>query len=136
MLCQPSIATAANRIAALKISCPRPATAAARVSANPATTIAPSAPPAIPPPTHPPRPGTPWLAAMTMPTISAASSPSRKTMIAVASIGSAHHQKAPARRVEIIEKLVAPGLQRSDEDAGRAAGRDDLLAMQRRALEF
>src|SRR5260370_16825175 len=73
---------------------------------------------------------------MTRPTTCAASSTTRKTMIAVANIASAYHQKASARRAEIVEELVTAGLERADEDAGRAAGRHHLLAMQRGALEF
>src|SRR5947208_7063725 len=115
-----------------------PAIAAAKVSAKPATTMAPKMPPAIPLPIQKPRLGTPWLAAMTMPTISAASSTSRNTMIAVASTRPLLLNDEDAARggMEIVEKLVASGFERADENAGCFARRDDLLAMQRVALEF
>src|SRR5579875_1396968 len=42
----------------------------------------------------------------------------------------------PRLRVEIVEKLVAARLQRSDEYADLLAGGNDFLTMQRRAFEF
>src|SRR5437762_11619910 len=129
--------TAANRMAALNTSWPIPSTAAAIVSAPPATRMAPAIPAAIPPPTQKSRRATPRLAAMTMPTISAASSTSRKTMIAVASIGRLFGYEDAARgAVEIVEELVAAGGERPDKNADRRARPDHFLAMQRAALEF
>src|SRR6266550_334888 len=115
-----------------------PAIAAANVSAKPAMTTAPKAPPAMPPPTQRLRFGTPWVAAMTMPTIRAASSTSRKTMIAVASTPPLllHDDDAAGRGMEIVKEHVAPALQRADIDADRASRRYHLFTMQRRALEL
>src|ERR1700731_3259966 len=115
-----------------------PSAVAAIVPAAAATPSAPSTPPATPPPTQTPRRAAPWLAAMTMPTISAASSTSRKTMIAVASIGLClfHHKATTRRAVEVVKEFVGAGIERADKDADLAAGLDDLLAMQHGALEF
>src|SRR5579885_1960360 len=137
-LCQPSMTTAANRIAASNNSWPIPATARLIAPAPPATAAAPSTPPAMPSETQRPRPGAPRLAAMTMPTTSAASSTSRSTMIAVGNMRRALYfdDDAAGLPVEIVEELVAPGIERADEDAGLAPGRNDLFAVQHRALEL
>src|ERR1700722_12931564 len=130
--------TAANRIAALNNSCPTPSTAAAISPANPATSAAPSTPAAQPPAIHRPRPGTPRLAAMTMPSTSPASSTSRETMIRVASMTTPlfHDQMAAVFRVEVVEEFVAAGVEGADEDRDLVAGCDDLLAMDVGALKF
>ena len=79
--------TANSRIAALNSSCPEPAAKSLISSANAATQPAASTPHSTPSPTQRRLPGTPRLAASTMPTISAASRTSRKTTIALASMG-------------------------------------------------
>src|SRR5689334_20100426 len=117
MLCQPSIATAANRTAASNSSWPMPEAAADNAPAKPATASAPTVPAATPPATQAPRPGAPRLAAMTMPTISAASRISRKTIMAAASIVLLHHDEAARGLVEIVDELVAARLQRPDRQA-------------------
>src|SRR5579864_1300085 len=115
-----------------------PCAAAAIAAAKIATSIAPRMPAAIPPDTHNPRPSAPRLAAMTIPTISAASSTSRKTMMAVASIGALllHYQAAARCLIEIVKELIGTGIERPDKNADLTASRDDLLAVQDGALEF
>ena len=85
-LCQISMATAIGRIEALKISCPTPAKASAIAPAKAATSEAPTTPAATPAAMTSRLPRTPWVTAMTMPTMRPASMTSRKTMISAPSI--------------------------------------------------
>src|SRR5262245_59553295 len=136
--------TARIRIDALSSSWPIPSAAAVMAPANAATTQAPSTPTARPDPTHRPRPRTPYVAATMMLTTSAASSVSRKTMIAVASMTPLLTNPVLLLRdhlalrglMEIIEERVGAGRQRSDVDGHRLTGRHDLLAVELSALEL
>src|SRR5262245_14871217 len=115
--------------------------AAAMTPAPAATMPASSSPPAMPPPTQRPRPTMPLVAAMTMPTTSEASSISRLTMIAAASMGSRplllHDDGAlGAVLVELADELVAARVERPDRDGGGSAAGDHLLDVERVALEF
>ena len=74
-------------MAALNSSWPEPWNKAARPPAKMATKQAPTTPPATPMETQSPRPGTPLVAASTMPTIRPASMTSRKTISSVPSMG-------------------------------------------------
>ena len=47
-----------------------------------------------------------------------------------------NHKDAASGGMEIVEKIVTPGFERADENAGRFARRDDLLAVQRGALKL
>ena len=124
ILCQPSISTAAKQDRGVEHLLAHPLRPSQRSSAAPAATSAPQpSRPAMPPPIQAPRCAMPRLAASTMPTISAASSTSRKTMIAVASIAALPYfatRKPRVARMEIVEELVAAGLQRADIDASRS----------------
>src|ERR1700733_12626076 len=137
ILCQPSMQTAANRMLALNSSCPTPWTASAISLAKPATTIAPNKPAPQPPVIHNPRRGTPRVAARMMPTISPASSTSRKTMIRVASIESFlfHNQMTAIFGMEVVEELVDTRVKRADEDRDFLAGSNGLLTVEFGALE-
>src|SRR5690242_7583695 len=140
MLCQPSMPTARSRITAFNNSWPIPAAAAAISAANRATMPAPTTPPAIPVETQNPRRGAPALAARTMPTISAASSTSRNTMMAAPSITTPHlfcyDMTACGLRVEITKELVFSGLQRADIHHDFLSAGDHLLAPELGAFEF
>src|SRR5271154_582273 len=138
MLCQPSIATAVKRIAALNNSWPMPLTAAAIAPAPTATREAPSPPPATPPVTQIPRRGTPRHAASTMPTTSDASRTSRKTMIAVANMSALlfDDQVAAGLRVKIVEELIAARIERADEHCYFLTGSHNLFAVKLVALKF
>src|SRR6266404_163938 len=117
-----------------------PAAAAAISAAKRATTPAATTPPAKPQETQNPRRGAPVLAARTMPTISAASSTSRNTMIAAPSIWTIllFHNDVTTRsgRVEVAEKFVPPGLERADIDGDLFSAGDHLLAPELGAFEF
>src|SRR6202030_1725850 len=135
-LCQVSINTAKPRMEALKISWPLPPNSSDRPPVNTATTQAPSTPAVTPPRIQAPRPGTPAVTAMTMPTISPASKTSRKTIRSAASTGTSwYDQGALCLMVEVVDKIVAARLLRPHMDDRFAAGRDDLLEMQFAAFE-
>src|SRR5258708_17505034 len=133
MLCQPSIDTAIRSTSALKISWPMPEAAEAIAPAKIATTTAPAPPPAIPFATHMARPATPRVAARTMPMISAASSTSRNTITAVASMcGPLLGDDAPLGSLFVVfaDKLVSASFERADRQRCLAVARDDFLALQ------
>src|SRR5262249_31539781 len=139
-LCQASISTAMPSTVALKSSWPTPSAIAAMRSVPSATTPAPRIPATTPPTSHTVRPGMLRVAAATMPTISAASSTSRKTMIAVASMADFlllhDHGALGGLLVVLADEGIAAGLEGPDEDRrGRLAG-DHLFAIERVALEF
>src|SRR5690348_11650879 len=137
VLCQASMTTARPSTAALNTSCPPPSNKAEMREAKTATTQAPSAPPATPRPTIGPRPGTPRVAAMTMPTTRPASRTSRRTMRRAASISLLRDDGALGRLLVVLaHELVAAGLQRPDPHRGAAARRHDLLDLERTAVEF
>src|SRR6516165_5872511 len=140
MLCQPSMPTARSKITAFNNSWPMPAAAAAISAANRATRTAPSTPPARPVETQNPRRGAPTLAASTMPTISAASSTSRNTMMAAPSIATYRllrdYVTASGLWVKIAEELVLAGLQRADIHGDLLAAAHRFLASELGALEF
>src|SRR5262249_12726056 len=101
--------------------------------AKAATKQAPTAPARMPLPIHRPRPGTHLLPAMTMPTTSAASSTSRKTIRAdEANTGCPLLRDDPAFSrilVELSDDLIATGLERLDGELHLAAAGDDLLEL-------
>src|SRR5215469_6388185 len=140
MLCQPSMPTARARITAFNSSWPMPAAAAAISAANRATMPAPTTPPARPTDIHKPRRGAPVLAASTMPTISAASNTSRKTMMAAPSIVdrplSRNNVAACGLRVEIPEELVFARFQRADINGDLVATGHHFFTTQLGALKF
>src|ERR1700722_4649422 len=136
--CQPSIRTAASMTAALKISWPWPDRALESAPANRASTLAPRAPATTPAPIQRVRPAMPSVAANTMPTISPASSTSRKTMSRLASMSAPSHAEHALgqRRIIVAEESVDAGLQRPDHhDDGRMRGHD-LFDLEVVALEF
>ena len=133
--------TAANRMVALKSSCPIPAIASAISAANPATMQAPSTPSAMPPVIQSPRPRVPLLAASTMLTISEASRTSRKTMMATAimkAVPPLLRDQLSLRRllVEVAEELVGAGVEGADDDQDLLARRHHFLAVELGALEL
>src|SRR5689334_7661081 len=79
----------------------------------------------------------PVVAAATIPTISAASRTSRRTMRAVpnmALLGDDH--ALGGLLVEFADELVLAGLERPDEDRGLGLAGDHLLHLERMAFEF
>src|SRR6185437_421038 len=122
-------------------SCPLPDNASEIAPANSASTAAPSTPTTMPPAIQPPRRAMPWVAASTMPTISPASSTSRKTMSSLASMGSVlllggGHGAGGGVGVILVEELVSARLQRPGLHADLAAGHNDLLHPKIAALEL
>src|SRR5262245_46124991 len=149
--CQPSMPTARNSTVALNSSEPMPEAASRIASANSATRQAPTTPPPMPVNTHPPRPRMPLVAAMTMPTTSAASSTSRKTTTAlgvdcgrrssIAAVSSwsflLHDDNAHGVvLIDLADELVGAGLQRTNFEARFLAAANHFLDVQRLALEF
>src|SRR5262245_17042268 len=137
--CQPSMPTARNSTVALNSSEPMPEAASRIASANSATRQAPTTPPPMPASTHPPRPRMPLVAAMTMPTTSAASSTSRKTTTALGvDCGRRSNMRRPRSSlrllhddnalggvlIELADELVGAGLQRTDLEACFLAAAD------------
>src|SRR5438477_12667127 len=106
-------------------------------SANSATMPAPSVPARIPSATHRPRPFPPRTAARTIPINSPATITSRNTIMSAPNMPLFRDDDAFAGvRVEITEELVAPRRQRSDTHHPFGLARNDLLDLERRALEF
>ena len=85
-LCHISMTTAMPSTLALNSSWPAPSKACEIAPANIATIAAPSTPAPMPIATQRPRPATPRVAAITMPTIRPASMTSRKTMMSAPSM--------------------------------------------------
>src|SRR5579863_6764042 len=143
-LCQPSISTAKPRMAALNSSCPLPPNSCDKAPANSATMQAPSTPATTPPAIQRPRPATPDVTAMTMPTISPASKTSRNTIRSDGSTGTSHcsfgdsfyGQISLRLAVEVVEEIISTWLQRPHVNDRLAARRDDFLDMQRAAFKF
>src|SRR4029079_1047171 len=105
--------------------------------ANMATSPAPSTPPAMPMVIQRPRPGTPRVAAITMPTISPASRTSRKTMRSAPSIILFRDERAFCRGlVKLAKERITARLERPNpHHALRFAG-DELLDVHLFALKF
>src|SRR5262249_34845088 len=116
---------------------PAPWKASEMTPANMATTLAPSTPAMMPILTHLPRPMTPRVAAMTMPTIRPASRTSRKTMINAPSMSLFRDQHALGRSlIEFAEERITAGRERTDANhAFRLAG-DHFFNLHFAALEF
>src|SRR5450759_3901730 len=78
------------------------------------------------------------VTAMTMPTMRPASNTSRKTIISAASMDASllHDQRASGFGVEVVEKIVAAGRERSKPDDAFAVSGDHLLYPERYALKL
>src|SRR5260221_190405 len=116
---------------------PEPDNGLAVAEENGPTWPAPSVPASAPVAPQRPRPLTPRLAASPTPMIRPASITSRNTMMSAPNMPLFRDDDALGRvGVEIAEEFVTSGCQRSDaHDPFRLAG-NDLLNLQRRALEF
>src|SRR5271170_8089708 len=136
-LCHVSISTAKPRMPALNTSWPLPPNSSDNPPVNSATKHAPNTPAATPPATQKPRPATPAVTAITMPTIRPASKTSRKTINSAASTGTSRHYQITLRlMVKIVVEIVTARLLRPHIDDALAADRDDLLEMQVAAFEL
>src|SRR5690242_16245300 len=105
----------------LTTSWPRPSSQSPSCPASKASTTAPSAPRPTPAPSQRERPASPRVAAAMMPTNSAASSDSRKTINAVANIAAApgllgDHGALRRLLVVLAEEGIAAAVQRADVD--------------------
>src|SRR6185503_10354398 len=133
-LCQASMATAASSTAALNSSWPRPSRAAAMRPAKAATTQAPATPRTMPPRIQRPRPSAPRLAPITTAMMSAASSTSRKTMMAepstVRPFLPGDQLAFGGGFVVLAHEFVDPGLERPHPDRRLAVAGDHLLAVE------
>src|SRR4029450_10984182 len=111
--------------------------ALAIASANRATMPAPSAPRSPPAAPQCPRPLMPRVAASTMPMIRPASITSRKTMTSAPNMLLFRDYDAfGGVRVEVADELVATGGERPDAHQTFGLAGNDLLDLERRALEF
>src|SRR4051812_28009123 len=142
MQCHSSIASATESTAILIMSWPMPSNQLLTWGAIAASTSAPSTPIATPAPSHRPRPRRPRVAAATMPTKSAASSDSRKTIRAAVNMGCLacglfrDHRALRGLLVELTVERVAAGLERADEDRRLLPAGDHFLALEAVALEL
>src|SRR5262245_54953066 len=129
--------TAAASTPALSSSCPAPSKAPEIGSANRAMMPAPSPPRPTPSVTQAARSGTPRVAASTIPMISPASSTSRNTMTSAPSMPLLRdHDAFGGVRMELADELVAARLERADPDEALRFAGDDLLDLERGAVEF
>src|SRR6185312_6421038 len=142
-LCHISMTTAIASTAALNSSWPEPWKASEITPAKAATMAAPARPPPMPMAIQRPRPPTPCVAASTMPTMRPASSTSRKTMINAPSMSGYSEFRLfrddhALRGVFVIlaDERVLAGLERADAHDALAVADDDLLDLERVALEF
>src|SRR3954469_2593212 len=137
MLCQASITTASDRMAALNSSCPTPSKAPASVWMKAARRHAPRTPAAMPAPIQSPREAMPRVAAAVIPTIRPASMTSRKTMMAVPSMVLLCDEHAlGGRLVEFTEEFIPAALQRPQANGRFAVAGNHLFDTQRLALEL
>src|SRR5512135_1535594 len=139
MLCQASISTAMPSTMALNSSWPMPLANEPMTSVKAATTPAPANPASSPAMSQRLLPGMLCVAAATMPMMSAASSTSRKTIMAVPNMVCLllrDDRALRGRRVEFAHEGVASCIQRPDVERCAAMPGNDLLAVQRKAVEF
>src|SRR5215467_1223240 len=136
-VCHISITTAAPSTLALSNSWPEPSNALAIASANRATMPAPSVPSSTPAATQCPRPLMPRVAASTMPMIRPASITSRKTMMSAPNmLLFRDHDAFGGVGIELADELVAARGERSDAHQAFGLAGNDLLDLERGALEF
>src|SRR6185437_5333354 len=137
-LCHMSITTAMPSTQALNSSWPEPSNAFEIAPAKRATIAAPTTPATTPNVTQRPRPATPRVAAMTMPTIRPASMTSRKTMMSAPSMAFLfrdHHALGGGFMI-LADKRVFSGREWPDPHDALRFSRDDLLDLERGAVEF
>src|SRR6185312_6179442 len=135
-LCQVSMPTARMRTQALSSSWPEPANNAPISLAKAATMQAPASPATTPKATQTPLPGTPLVAASTMPTMSPASMTSRKTMMSADSMLFDDHHALRRLGVEFAHERITARRQWAQTDFARATPSHDLLGLERFAVEF
>src|SRR3954447_6880429 len=131
------MATAMPSTLALNISWPAPSNALEMLSAKTARRAAPNTATATPPATHWPRSGTPRVTASTMPMIRPASITSRNTMMRAPNIALFRDHNAFGRiGMKLADKFITAGVKRTEPNDGPGLAGDDLLHLERRAIEL